>query len=154
MRCDITKNICDYSNEELFCNLGLYQEIRIDCTDFLHENHEEYDNEFVFNYIVYEIKYSKQFERLINFMLDTKNVYMFCPLCDKQMSFKLFPVKLSDELINPVVETYIDYNIDENFRTSEYKEMLERIKIIVAENRMFDKFIRCTHDNSHVFKFP
>ena len=149
------KNICDYTNEELFCSLGLYQKISIDCTDFMNDSHEEYEynNGFDYNFIVNEIKYSEQFNRLINFMLDTKNIYMYCPLCGKQMSFKLFPVKLSDELKNSVVETYTDFNIDENLSTSEHNVMSERIKKIISENRMFDKFINCTHDNSHVFKF-
>lgn len=149
-------NICDYDNEGLFCNLGLYQEISIDCNDFCHESHveSEYDRGFdYFEYIVHEIKYSKQFNRLIDFMLDTNNIYLYCPLCGKQMSFKLFPEKLSEELVNTVVETYSEFHIDADFSTSEHKEMSERINKIVSENRIFDKVIRCTHNNSHVFKF-
>lgn len=149
------KDISEFSNEELFCNVGLYQDVRIDCSAFIQDNHSEYefDNGYKRDFTVFEIRYPKQFKRLVDFMQDSQNIYMFCPLCNKHMSFQMFPVKLSDDLKNNVLESYSEDFIDEEFSTSEQYKMSEKIKKIVSENRLFDKVVRCTHDSSHVFKF-
>lgn len=149
------KNICEYSNYELFCNLGLYQEISVDCTDFIYDSHQEYVNNYGCEYYItiHEIKYSEQFNRLISFMLDTQNTYIYCPLCNKHMSFQLFPVKLSAEFKNTLIESYSDDSIDADYVTSEDIKMSAKINKIAFENKLFEKIIRCTHDNSHEYKF-
>ncbi|MFJ8458167.1 hypothetical protein ACIQ57_03445 [Lysinibacillus xylanilyticus] len=146
-------NIENYSNEALFCDLGLYHKVHVDCTDFEHTSQQDYDSKYGTEFTVYEIRYSKQFNRLINFMLDTKNVLMFCPLCNERLSFQLDTVPLSKELKDPFLDGYADYQIDDELYTSEVYRMSERIRSIISENGMFDKLIRCTHDSSHVFKF-
>lgn len=148
-------NIGKYNNEELFCDLGLYHKVHVDCTDFVHRNRQtcEIRNGHEYEFMIYEIKYSKQFQRLINFMLDTKNIRMFCPLCNERMSFQLLPVTLSKELKDHVVESYTDDEIDGEYNSSGEYRMSERLRSIISENGMFDKIICCTHDNSHVFKF-
>ena len=149
------KNISEFSNMELFCNVGLYQDISVKCSDFIHDDHEEYDydNGYERKITVYRIKHSQQFKRLVDFMLDSQNIYMFCPICNKPMSFQMFPVKMSEDIRNDVLESYTEDSFDEEFSTSEQFKMSEKIKKIAFENRLFDKVIRCTHDSSHVFKF-
>lgn len=87
-------------------------------------------------------------------MASTEKIYMYCPECNKTMSLESIAIQLPSELKKRSVFSYTDFQCEsEDFGTSEKYKMSERICSLLEKYQYFDKYIRCTHNHSHLFKF-
>lgn len=152
------KNFYEYTLEELFFTVSLYDCININFLDFRSSSraHDIYFDGQMIESRLYETTYSKDFQHLINLMKSDENILGYCTECMKELSLKVYPIQFEKNILNPVL---VSFSEEELGSLEEEKEldityiMDEKINILLSYYRYFEKTIVCTHCDEHIFKF-
>lgn len=154
----MSRNFSDWETYDILFNLGLYSKINID-TDFKRvKTTEELWNDFFDSEVeVTKLYYSKDINKLLDFMSKKKKIYGYCPYCDKELALDIVPIELEKELFEELICTYKNYEM-ENEETSD--------NIIDSINMAYSKKIKllnrykyfsiktvCTLESSHIMNF-
>lgn len=147
----------EHSYSELLLELGLYKKLAINYSDFNSGSYidQSYDSGIHREATIYTKSYSDDFQHLINFMRSSSNIVGFCPFCHERFSLKVIPIELNKELLKfRVHEAHEDWVDEDHYYDGSEMEMNKRLSILLKkDNGYFDKWVQCTHNSSHLFRF-
>lgn len=146
------KKISDYKDKYLLFNLPLYEKVTINITEIEKVSRDEYIDEYD-TIPIYEEKYPKEFERLIEFLEYERVAYTYCNKCNKENTLNISKVNIDEKLNCNILYCISEDEFDDyNERASIY-ELKERINLLIKENKIFTKKAYCSYDNNHKFIF-
>jgi len=161
------KKFSDWKVEEILFDLGFYTKINID-SDFQTTGSVRYEQQ-PFGFEQYEIPitnihYSEEIKDLLNFMSKKQSIYGYCPYCNKNLAFYTLPLKLDEDLLNPLISSYDTegfYDIEDidnpnenpNLILSDIHSEYDKKIQLLAKYQYFSIKTVCSLENSHIMNF-
>jgi|GEM_PF-3200273 len=149
------ESISKYDINGLLFNMPLYEKLNIDITkiqkisrsETRFESFGEYEEE------VYEEKYPKDFDKLIDFILYEDNIYGYCNKCRRMNSLKPIKGNIDERLLERTLYGQYGDDYDGYDESMALFKLNDRVDILVKKHKYFTKSVNCLHDNSHKQKF-
>lgn len=155
----MSRNFSDWEVRDILFNLGLYNKIKIDA-DFERVNAnttEEVWNNFFEEVEVIELHYSKDINKLLDFMSKKKKIYGYCPYCDKELALDIIPIELEKELFEEPIYTYNNHEVEDEETSDNVIDSInmaygKKIKLLNRYKYFSIKTV-CTLESSHIMNF-
>lgn len=149
------ESISKYDINGLLFNMPLYEKLNIDITkiqkisrsEIRFENFGEYEEE------IYEEKYPKDLDKLIDFILYEDNIYGYCNKCRRMNALKPIKVNVDERLLERTLYGQYGDDFDNYDDSIALFKLNDRIDILVKKYNYFTKSINCLYDNNHKQKF-
>lgn len=130
----------ELSEDELVFSLPLYRKIEIDWRNMEEEIVEKTGDGFYIEHVTYV---TDEFEKLVNFISESGNVYGTCPHCKKGMNFRIgYGVGISLE--SKVISSYAEQQINDGcYIPDAIDEMRKIVNDISNKARFFQRKFQC-----------
>ncbi|SDP72982.1 hypothetical protein [Clostridium gasigenes] len=145
------ENISKYDINGLLFKMPLYEKLNIGITkiqkigrsETRFENFMEYEEE------IYEEKYPKDFDEIIDFLLYEDDIYGYCNKCKKENSLKSVKINVDERLLERTLHGQYGDDFDDY---DDYRAMFklnDRIDILLKKHEYFTKSVNCSHKGNH-----
>lgn len=143
------KNITECTDDYLMLEMPVNKAVRIDLTHQPEETieHTEYDDGYEYEYNEYVTKVSLEYQRLLDFITDTKSViHGNCPICKVPTFYNVkCGCELDKQILSPILRAYRDEQIDmeDYYIPDPDYEMRNKAENLVKKVKFFDKKFFC-----------